>query len=104
MPQALKLAGRASLLARCLPELVQAPAQVTEAPKTLAQVIEAPKTLAQMPGPGALSFFYDLFCRRGLSRLHELQVSPVPEQPGMHLAPVPGAPQVARRRLGESSH
>ncbi|XP_006266850.2 25-hydroxyvitamin D-1 alpha hydroxylase, mitochondrial [Alligator mississippiensis] len=74
MPQALKLAGRASLLARCLPELVQAPAQVTEAPKTLAQVIEAPKTLAQMPGPGALSFFYDLFCRRGLSRLHELQM------------------------------
>ncbi|XP_034769765.1 25-hydroxyvitamin D-1 alpha hydroxylase, mitochondrial [Acipenser ruthenus] len=32
------------------------------------------KTLEDMPGPNSLSFVYDLFCRRGLSRLHELQL------------------------------
>ncbi|XP_043939405.1 25-hydroxyvitamin D-1 alpha hydroxylase, mitochondrial [Protopterus annectens] len=34
----------------------------------------APKTLADMPGPSTSTFIYDLFCRRGLSRLHELQM------------------------------
>ncbi|KAK6471135.1 25-hydroxyvitamin D-1 alpha hydroxylase [Huso huso] len=32
------------------------------------------KTLEDMPGPNSLSFVYDLFGRRGLSRLHELQL------------------------------
>ncbi|XP_041097652.1 25-hydroxyvitamin D-1 alpha hydroxylase, mitochondrial [Polyodon spathula] len=32
------------------------------------------KTLEDMPGPSFLSFVYDLFGRRGLSRLHELQL------------------------------
>lgn len=32
------------------------------------------KTLEDMPGPNFLSFVYDLFGRRGLSRLHELQL------------------------------
>uniref|UniRef100_A0A8D0GMR5 Cytochrome P450 family 27 subfamily B member 1 n=1 Tax=Sphenodon punctatus TaxID=8508 RepID=A0A8D0GMR5_SPHPU len=37
-------------------------------------VIKTHKTLEDMPGPSTLSFFTDLFCRRGLARLHELQV------------------------------
>lgn len=32
------------------------------------------KTLNEMPGPSVTSFAWDLFAKRGLSRLHELQV------------------------------
>ncbi|KAJ0023677.1 hypothetical protein NQD34_003576 [Periophthalmus magnuspinnatus] len=32
------------------------------------------RTLDQMPGPNVLSFAWDLFAKRGLSRLHELQL------------------------------
>ncbi|CAI5765261.1 25-hydroxyvitamin D-1 alpha hydroxylase, mitochondrial [Podarcis lilfordi] len=69
MPQTLKLAGRASLLARCFPEIWADP--VLKAP---VRVIKSHKTLDEMPGPSALSFFSDLFCKKGLSRLHELQI------------------------------
>ena len=31
-------------------------------------------TLDEMPGPTVASFAWDLFAKRGLSRLHELQV------------------------------
>lgn len=34
----------------------------------------AVKTLDDMPGPSVPSFVWDLFAKRGLSRLHELQV------------------------------
>ncbi|KAH0629085.1 hypothetical protein JD844_010896 [Phrynosoma platyrhinos] len=69
MPQALKLASRASLLARYFPEMW--PESLL---KSQARVIKSHKTLEEMPGPSALSFFTDLFCKKGLSRLHELQV------------------------------
>uniref|UniRef100_A0A3B4B640 Uncharacterized protein n=1 Tax=Periophthalmus magnuspinnatus TaxID=409849 RepID=A0A3B4B640_9GOBI len=36
------------------------------------------RTLDQMPGPNVLSFAWDLFAKRGLSRLHELQVRSMP--------------------------
>ncbi|KAL4646211.1 25-hydroxyvitamin D-1 alpha hydroxylase, mitochondrial-like [Arapaima gigas] len=32
------------------------------------------KNLAEMPGPSAISFAWDLFARKGLSQLHELQL------------------------------
>ncbi|XP_007067091.2 25-hydroxyvitamin D-1 alpha hydroxylase, mitochondrial [Chelonia mydas] len=69
MPQTLKLASRASLLSRGFPEIwaelgFKAPARVTK----------PHKTLEDMPGPSALGFFTDLFCKRGLARLHELQI------------------------------
>lgn len=32
------------------------------------------RTLDDMPGPSVASFAWDLFAKRGLSRLHELQV------------------------------
>ncbi|XP_041837095.1 25-hydroxyvitamin D-1 alpha hydroxylase, mitochondrial [Melanotaenia boesemani] len=35
---------------------------------------KAVKTLKEMPGPSVASFAWDLFAKRGLSRLHELQV------------------------------
>ncbi|KAK9966094.1 hypothetical protein ABG768_003223 [Culter alburnus] len=66
LPQALKLSGRSALpLLRCA--------------ERWADVIPAPppqqvKTLEQMPGPSAAGFVWDLFFRRGLSRLHQLQV------------------------------
>ncbi|XP_074835869.1 25-hydroxyvitamin D-1 alpha hydroxylase, mitochondrial [Carettochelys insculpta] len=69
MSQTLKLASRASLVSRSFPELwaelgFQAPARV----------IKTHKTLEDMPGPSVLGFFTDLFCKRGLARLHELQI------------------------------
>lgn len=33
------------------------------------------KTLEEMPGPTVAKFAWDLFAKRGLSRLHELQVN-----------------------------
>uniref|UniRef100_A0A8C6SF53 Cytochrome P450, family 27, subfamily B, polypeptide 1 n=1 Tax=Neogobius melanostomus TaxID=47308 RepID=A0A8C6SF53_9GOBI len=40
-------------------------------------VHQGAKTLDQMPGPNVLSFAWDLFAKRGLSRLHELQLEGV---------------------------
>lgn len=39
-----------------------------------------PRSLADIPGPSTPGFLAELFCKRGLSRLHELQVEgdPVP--------------------------
>lgn len=34
----------------------------------------APRSLADIPGPSTPGFLAELFCKRGLSRLHELQV------------------------------
>lgn len=36
---------------------------------------QALRTLDDMPGPSVGRFAWDLFARRGLSRLHELQVN-----------------------------
>ncbi|KAJ1160035.1 hypothetical protein NDU88_000537 [Pleurodeles waltl] len=38
------------------------------------KVIKRHKSLADVPGPTTLSFISDLFCKKGLSRLHELQL------------------------------
>lgn len=38
------------------------------------QGVTAVKALGDMPGPSVASFAWDLFAKRGLSRLHELQV------------------------------
>ncbi|XP_003216736.2 25-hydroxyvitamin D-1 alpha hydroxylase, mitochondrial [Anolis carolinensis] len=70
MPQTLKLASRASWLARCFPELW--PDSLL---KSQARVLKKThKTLEEMPGPSTMGFFADLFCKKGLSRLHELQI------------------------------
>ncbi|XP_070791025.1 25-hydroxyvitamin D-1 alpha hydroxylase, mitochondrial [Pituophis catenifer annectens] len=69
MSQTLKLATKASLLAKLFPEL-----WVESVLGARSKVIKSHKTLEEMPGPSALSFFNDLFCKRGLSRLHELQI------------------------------
>ncbi|XP_067385750.1 25-hydroxyvitamin D-1 alpha hydroxylase, mitochondrial [Emydura macquarii macquarii] len=69
MPQTLKLASRAPLLSRVFPE-----AWAELGFKAPARVIKTHKTLEDMPGPSALGFFMDLFCKRGLARLHELQI------------------------------
>uniref|UniRef100_A0A8C3SB23 Cytochrome P450 family 27 subfamily B member 1 n=1 Tax=Chelydra serpentina TaxID=8475 RepID=A0A8C3SB23_CHESE len=68
MPQTLKLA-RASLLSRVFPET-----WAELGFKAPARVIKTHKTLEDMPGPSTLGFFADLFCKRGLARLHELQI------------------------------
>uniref|UniRef100_A0A8C7DVE4 Cytochrome P450 family 27 subfamily B member 1 n=1 Tax=Naja naja TaxID=35670 RepID=A0A8C7DVE4_NAJNA len=69
MSQTLKLATKASLVAKLFPEL-----GVESLLGARSKVMKTHKTLEEMPGPSALSFFSDLFCKRGLSRLHELQV------------------------------
>ncbi|XP_015676154.1 25-hydroxyvitamin D-1 alpha hydroxylase, mitochondrial [Protobothrops mucrosquamatus] len=69
MSQTLKLATKASLLAKLFPEL-----WVESLLGARSKVIKTHKTLEEMPGPSALGFFTDLFCKRGLSRLHELQI------------------------------
>ncbi|XP_032068271.1 25-hydroxyvitamin D-1 alpha hydroxylase, mitochondrial [Thamnophis elegans] len=69
MSQTLKLATKASLLAKLFPELWGESLLGARS-----KVIKSHKTLEEMPGPSALSFFSDLFCKRGLSRLHELQM------------------------------
>uniref|UniRef100_A0A8C0GP90 Cytochrome P450 family 27 subfamily B member 1 n=1 Tax=Chelonoidis abingdonii TaxID=106734 RepID=A0A8C0GP90_CHEAB len=69
MPQTLKLASRASLLTRGFPEIC-----AELGCKAPARVIKTHKTLEDMPGPNALGFFTDLFCKKGLARLHELQI------------------------------
>lgn len=37
--------------------------------------LQAARTLDDMPGPSVASFAWDLFAKRGLSRLHHLQVA-----------------------------
>nr|XP_056720845.1 25-hydroxyvitamin D-1 alpha hydroxylase, mitochondrial isoform X2 [Euleptes europaea] len=69
MSQTIKLASKASLLARCFPESWAEPVL-----KSHPRAVKTHKTLAEMPGPSTLSFFTDLFCKKGLSRLHELQI------------------------------
>ncbi|XP_053560963.1 25-hydroxyvitamin D-1 alpha hydroxylase, mitochondrial [Bombina bombina] len=69
MAQTLKLANRSSMVFRSLTELWAE--SLFRKPE---KVIKRHKSLADVPGPSSLSFLTDLFCRRGLSRLHELQL------------------------------
>ncbi|XP_040399726.1 25-hydroxyvitamin D-1 alpha hydroxylase, mitochondrial [Cygnus olor] len=72
MPQSLRLPARAALLARCLPELGAPPRPLPPPPPPAAP--QGLRSLAEMPGPSPAAFIYDLLCRGGLRRLHELQV------------------------------
>ncbi|XP_067287219.1 25-hydroxyvitamin D-1 alpha hydroxylase, mitochondrial [Pseudorasbora parva] len=56
LPQALRLAGRSALPLHRWADVTQV------------------KTLEQMPGPSAARFLWDLFFRRGLARLHQMQL------------------------------
>uniref|UniRef100_A0A8B9TEA8 Cytochrome P450 family 27 subfamily B member 1 n=1 Tax=Anas platyrhynchos TaxID=8839 RepID=A0A8B9TEA8_ANAPL len=73
MPQSLRLPSRAALLARCLPEL-GAPPRPLPPPSAPPAAPQGLRSLAEMPGPSPPAFMYDLLCRGGLRRLHELQV------------------------------
>lgn len=70
MPQSLRLPARVALLSRCLSEL-GVPCQ----PPVPPAATRGPRSLAEMPGPSPAAFLYDLLCRGGLRRLHELQVT-----------------------------
>uniref|UniRef100_A0A672RR94 25-hydroxyvitamin D-1 alpha hydroxylase, mitochondrial n=2 Tax=Sinocyclocheilus grahami TaxID=75366 RepID=A0A672RR94_SINGR len=66
LPQALKMSGRSAFpLLRCADRWADVIACAASR-----QV----KTLEQMPGPSAAGFIWDLLSRRGLSRLHQLQL------------------------------
>ncbi|XP_068936571.1 25-hydroxyvitamin D-1 alpha hydroxylase, mitochondrial [Petaurus breviceps papuanus] len=66
MPQTLKLATKVSQLTRLTPEL--------GVKLGLKSRKRTPSDLTDLPGPSTLSFLAELFCKGGLSRLHELQV------------------------------
>lgn len=66
MTQTLKLASRVFHRVRCPPELgASLGSRGSES---------APRGLADIPGPSTPGFLAELFCKGGLSRLHELQV------------------------------
>ncbi|XP_075054111.1 25-hydroxyvitamin D-1 alpha hydroxylase, mitochondrial [Mixophyes fleayi] len=69
MAQSLKLVNRSTSVFRSLTE-VWAESMFRSPEK----VIKRHKSLADVPGPSAISFLADIFCRGGLSRLHELQL------------------------------
>ncbi|KAK2514463.1 hypothetical protein Q9966_015704 [Columba livia] len=75
MPHSLRLPARAALLSRCLPE-PRAPPHPPgpPAPPAPPAARRGPRSLAEMPGPSPPAFLYELLCRGGLRRLHELQV------------------------------
>ncbi|KAB0391715.1 hypothetical protein E2I00_009358, partial [Balaenoptera physalus] len=66
MTQTLKLASRVFHRVRCPPEL--------GASLGSRGSDSAPRGLADIPGPSTPGFLAELFCKGGLSRLHELQV------------------------------
>lgn len=65
LQQALRVSGRSAL------HLVKWMERWAERASAKPQPL---RTLDDMPGPSVASFAWDLFARRGLSRLHELQV------------------------------
>ncbi|XP_060051006.1 25-hydroxyvitamin D-1 alpha hydroxylase, mitochondrial [Erinaceus europaeus] len=67
MAETLKLASRVLRRARWAPELGTSLGSKGSDPT-------APHGLADIPGPSTPSFLAELFCKGGLSRLHELQV------------------------------
>ncbi|XP_065718311.2 25-hydroxyvitamin D-1 alpha hydroxylase, mitochondrial isoform X3 [Patagioenas fasciata] len=66
MPHGLRLPARLALLSRRPPE--------PRAPPVPPAAHRGPRSLAEMPGPSPTAFLYELLCRGGLRRLHELQV------------------------------
>ncbi|XP_004692468.1 PREDICTED: 25-hydroxyvitamin D-1 alpha hydroxylase, mitochondrial [Condylura cristata] len=66
MARTLKLVSRASLRVRCAPEPGPFPGSRGFG--------SAPRGLEDIPGPSTAGFLAELFCKGGLSRLHELQV------------------------------
>lgn len=66
MTQTLKLASRVFHRVLCAPDL--------GALLGSRGYDSAPRSLADIPGPSTPGFLAELFCKRGLSRLHELQV------------------------------
>lgn len=70
LQQALRVSGRSSFpLVKWMERWTEGAAAGSEGTK-----MQGVKTLEEMPGPSVASFVWDLFAKRGLSRLHELQV------------------------------
>lgn len=68
LQQALKVSGRsASPLVKWMERWAEGASARLEGTKAV-------RTLDDMPGPSVASFAWDLFAKRGLSQLHELQV------------------------------
>lgn len=68
LQQALRVSGRsASPLVKWMERWFEGASARPEGTKAV-------KTLDDMPGPSVASFAWDLFAKRGLSQLHELQV------------------------------
>lgn len=70
LQQALRVSGRSAFpLVKWMERWAEGAAVAPEGTKQ-----QTVKTLDEMPGPSVASFVWDLFAKRGLSRLHELQV------------------------------
>ncbi|KAF4793695.1 25-hydroxyvitamin D-1 alpha hydroxylase, mitochondrial [Turdus rufiventris] len=84
MSPSLRLPARAALLAQSLPEpgvprgppLSPAASPPTRAPNSPRRPPEPSRLrgLAEMPGPSSTAFIFELLCRGGVRRLHEMQV------------------------------
>ncbi|XP_031603824.1 25-hydroxyvitamin D-1 alpha hydroxylase, mitochondrial [Oreochromis aureus] len=73
LQQALRVSGRSSFpLVKWMERWAEGAATGSEGTK-----MQGVKTLEEMPGPSVASFVWDLFAKRGLSRLHELQLEGV---------------------------
>lgn len=71
LQQALKVSGRsASPLIKWMEKWAETTAGLKKT-----EAAHGMKTLKEMPGPTVAKFAWDLFAKRGLSRLHELQVN-----------------------------
>lgn len=70
LQQVLRVSARGALpqVLKWMERWTEGAASRTEAPQGI-------HSLDEMPGPSVASFAWDLFAKRGLSRLHELQVS-----------------------------
>ncbi|XDV52275.1 hypothetical protein PO909_021026 [Leuciscus waleckii] len=62
LPQTLKVTGRSALPLLRWADVMRAPSS------------QQVKTLEHMPGPSSAGFLWDLFFRRGLTRLHQMQL------------------------------
>lgn len=69
LQQALRVSGRGAL-----PQALKWMERWTEGAAARTEAPQGVRSLDDMPGPSVASFAWDLFAKRGLSRLHELQV------------------------------
>lgn len=72
LQQALRVSGRSAF-----PQALKWMERWTEGAAARAEAPQGVRGLDDMPGPSVASFAWDLFAKRGLSRLHELQVEGV---------------------------